>query len=52
MTDFAPLLMGLFAVGAVALLVGAFLLDRKRRERIMTFCLARGWQYVGGSVAV
>jgi hypothetical protein len=45
-TDFAPLLMGLFAVGAVALLVGAFLLDRKRRERIMTFCLARGWQYV------
>jgi Protein of unknown function (DUF3137) len=44
--DYAPLLMGLFAVGVVALLVGAFLLDRKRRERIMTFCLARGWQYV------
>jgi hypothetical protein len=45
-TDFAPLLLGLFAVVVVALLVGAFLLDRKRRERIMTFCLARGWQYV------
>jgi Protein of unknown function (DUF3137) len=45
-TDFAPLLMFLFAAGVVALLVGAYLLDRKRRQRMMTFCLARGWQYV------
>ena len=43
MTDFAPLLPWLFGLGVVAVLVGGFLLDRKRRERIMTFCLARGW---------
>ena len=47
MTDFAPLLPWLFGIGIVAVLVGGYLLDRKRRERIMTYCLARGWQYVG-----
>jgi hypothetical protein len=45
-TDFAALLPWLFGLGVVAVLVGGYLLDRKRRERIMTFCLARGWKYV------
>jgi Protein of unknown function (DUF3137) len=42
----APLLPWLFGVAVVAVLVVGYLLDRKRRERIMTFCVARGWQYV------
>jgi hypothetical protein len=44
-TDFAPLLPWLFGMGVVAVLVGGFLLDRKRRQRIMAFCVARGWRY-------
>jgi hypothetical protein len=46
-TDFAPVLPWLFGIGIVAVLVAGFVLDRKRRERIMKYCLARGWQYVG-----
>jgi hypothetical protein len=45
-TDFAPLLPWLFGLGVVAVLVGGYLLDRKRRDRILAFCLARGWKYV------
>lgn len=47
MVDLAPLLPWLFGIGAVAVLVGGFLLERKRRERMMQFALARGWTYVG-----
>ncbi|MGH8893290.1 MAG: hypothetical protein ACRDWY_08310 [Actinomycetes bacterium] len=47
MTELAPLLPWVFAVGAVVVLVGGFVLERKRRERIMTFALARGWAYAG-----
>ena len=46
MTDYASVLPWLFGLGVVAVLVGGYLLDRKRRERIMTFCVARGWKYV------
>jgi hypothetical protein len=46
-TDLSSVLPWLFGVGAVAVLVGGYLLDRKRRERIMTYCVARGWTYVG-----
>jgi Protein of unknown function (DUF3137) len=42
----AALLPWLFGIGVAAVLVGAFLLDKKRRERIMAFCVARGWSYV------
>ena len=52
MTDFASLLPWLFGLGVVAVLVGGYLLDRKRRERIMTFCVARGWQYVDEDLTV
>jgi Protein of unknown function (DUF3137) len=45
-TNIAPLLLWLFGIGVAAVLVIAFLLDKKRRERIMAFCLARGWAYV------
>jgi Protein of unknown function (DUF3137) len=44
-TDIASLLPWLFGLGVVAVLVGGFLLDRKRRQRIMMFCVARGWRY-------
>jgi Protein of unknown function (DUF3137) len=36
----------LFGIGVVAVLVGGYVVNRKRRERIMTFCVARGWRYV------
>jgi hypothetical protein len=42
-----PLLPVLFGVGVVAVLVGGYLLDRKRRERLMQYAVARGWSYVG-----
>lgn len=47
MIDLAPLVPWLFGVGLVAVLVGGFVLERKRRERMMQFALMRGWQYVG-----
>jgi hypothetical protein len=46
-TDLAPLLPWLFGLGVVVVLVGGFVLERKRRERLMRFALLRGWQYVG-----
>lgn len=46
MTGLAPLLPWLFGLGVVAVLVGGFLLERKRRERLMLFAVKRGWQYV------
>lgn len=52
MTDLAPVLPWLFGIVIVAVLIGGYLLDRKRRERIMTFCLARGWQYVDEDLTV
>lgn len=45
MTDLAPLLPWLFGIGVVAVLVGGFVLERKRRERMMQFALMRGWAY-------
>jgi hypothetical protein len=45
--DLAPLLPWLFGLGVVVVLVGGFLLERKRRERMMRFALLRGWQYAG-----
>ena len=36
-----------FGVGVVVVLVVGFLLERKRRERLMLFGLRRGWSYVG-----
>jgi hypothetical protein len=41
------LLFVLFGIGAVAIAVGGYLLDQKRRERLMQFALKRGWQYTG-----
>jgi hypothetical protein len=45
-TELAPLLPWLFGAGVVALLVGGYLLERKRRERLMQFAVMRGWRYV------
>jgi hypothetical protein len=45
--DLAPVLPWVFGVGVVAVLIGGFVLERKRRERLMKFALARGWQYAG-----
>jgi hypothetical protein len=42
----ASLLPWLFGLGVAAALVVGYVLDRKRRERILTYCVARGWQYV------
>jgi hypothetical protein len=39
------LLFVLFGLGAVAIAIGGFLLEQKRRERLMQFALKRGWQY-------
>jgi hypothetical protein len=41
------LLFVLFGIGAVAIAVGGYLLEQKRRERLMQFALKRGWQYTG-----
>lgn len=46
MTGIASLLPWLFGLAIAAVLVVGYVLDRKRRERIMTYCVARGWQYV------
>jgi hypothetical protein len=43
----APLLPWLFGFAIVAVLVGGFVLERKRRDRLMQFALLRGWTYVG-----
>jgi len=48
MTEVAPvLLLMAFVALVVAVLVGVFVLERKRRERLMKFALMRGWQYAG-----
>lgn len=47
MTDLAPLLPWLFGAGVVAVLLGGFVLERKRRERLMAYALGRGWTYTG-----
>lgn len=47
MIDLAPVLPWLFAVVAVALLVGGFVLEQKRRERVMLFARNRGWRFAG-----
>lgn len=44
-TDIAPLLPWLFGLGVVAVLVGGFVLERKRRERLMQYAVNRGWRY-------
>lgn len=41
------LLLVLFAVGAVVVLVVGFVMEQKRRERLMQFALNRGWQFTG-----
>ena len=43
MSALLPVLVGVVVVAVVAV---AFVLDRKRRERLMQFCVARGWTYV------
>lgn len=46
MTDVAGILLLMASVAlVVAGLVGVFVLDRKRRERLMQFALLRGWEY-------
>lgn len=47
MNGLAPLLPWLFGLGVVAVLVGGFVLERKRRERLMQYALHRGWAYAG-----
>jgi hypothetical protein len=47
MSGLMALLPWLFGLGVVAMLVGAYVLDRKRRERLMQFALMRGWTYAG-----
>ncbi|MGZ4485858.1 MAG: DUF3137 domain-containing protein [Nocardioidaceae bacterium] len=42
-----PLLPVAFGLLLVAVLVGGFVAEQKRRERLMRSCLARGWTYVG-----
>ena len=37
----------LFGVVAAGVLVGGYLLDKKRRERLMQYALMRGWTYAG-----
>jgi len=47
-TEVAPiLLLVAFVALVVAAMVGVFVLERKRRERLMQFALMRGWQYAG-----
>jgi hypothetical protein len=41
------LLFVLFGIGAVAIAVSGYLLEQKRRERLMEFAHKRGWQYAG-----
>ncbi len=48
MAELGPML--LFVVGivlVVATIVGGFLLERKRREKLLQVAMARGWTYVG-----
>ena len=45
MNTLAPLLPWLFGLGVVAVLVGGFVVERKRRERLMQYAVNRGWQY-------
>ena len=45
MTDLAAVLPILFGVALVVVLVGGFLLDKKRREALMGFAVKRGWAY-------
>lgn len=48
MTEIAPvLLLMTFVALVVAVLIGVFVLERKRRERLLQFALMRGWEYVG-----
>lgn len=47
MIDLAPLVPWLLGLGLVSVLVGGFVVERKRRERLMQYALMRGWQYVG-----
>jgi hypothetical protein len=42
----AVLLPALFGVGVVAALVVGYVLEQKRRDRLMRWCLNRGWTYV------
>lgn len=46
MTNLAALLPWLFGIFVVVALVGGFVFDRKRRQRIMQYAVARGWTYV------
>ena len=48
MTEAAPILLLTALVAlVVVVLVGVFVLERKRRERMIQFALMRGWQYAG-----
>lgn len=47
MADLGLLLPVLFGVGVVAVLAVGFVLERKRRERLLQFVLMRGWTYAG-----
>jgi hypothetical protein len=45
--DLAPLLPWLFGLGVAGVLVVGYVLERKRRDRLMQFALMRGWRYAG-----
>jgi Protein of unknown function (DUF3137) len=50
--NIALLLPGLVGVAFVAVLVLGYVLERKRRDRLMHWCVNRGWTYVGEDPAL
>jgi hypothetical protein len=47
MVDLGPLVPVLFGAALLVVLIGGYLLEQKRRERLMQFAVRRGWTYVG-----
>lgn len=47
LTSWFPVFVVLGVLAVIGVGIGAFVLDRKRRERLMEFATARGWAYAG-----